>query len=72
MSYQVTVFFDGPRSSWAKKLDDNEIIFHERDVRWLWLARRLARQNIGNRGVCSYVIKSEGKLVEQVNGPGRL
>ncbi len=70
--YQVTVYFDGPRSSWANKLDESEIIFHEREVRWLWLARRLARQNIGNRGVCSYVISNEHGIVEQVNGTGRL
>lgn len=72
MSYQVTVFFDGPRSSWADKLDEKEIIHHERDVQWLWLARKVARSKLGNMGNCSYVIKSEGKLVEQVNGPGRL
>lgn len=65
MKYRVTVFFDGPRSVWADRLDDCEIIFTTR-APWLWLARALARGNAGNTGRCAYAIDVDGVVVEEV------
>lgn len=65
MKYEVTVFFDGPRSQWTETLHPDEIIFHCK-LPWLWLARSCARSHIGNTGRCAYVIKSGDRTVEEL------
>ncbi len=65
MSYQVAVYFDGPRSQWSEQLHASEIIYLE-EVPWLWLARLHARANLGNTGRCAYVITRDGKQIEHV------
>lgn len=64
MRYRVAVYFDGPRSQWGEQLHPEEIIY-QCDVPWLWLARTLAKGNVGNTGRCSYVINSGERIVEQ-------
>jgi hypothetical protein len=59
------VYFDGPRSQWSEKLHQSEVTFLG-EAPWLWLARSIARQNIGNTGRCAYVITANGEVIEHV------
>jgi hypothetical protein len=66
VKYQVAVYFDGPRSQWSERLHDSEVIYLA-EVPWLWLARFLARSNMGNTNRCAYAIAADGKTIEQRN-----
>jgi hypothetical protein len=66
MTYQVAVYFDGPRSRWSKRLHESEVIYLT-EVPWLWLARYLGRANCGNTGRASYVITRGEEIIENTN-----
>jgi hypothetical protein len=59
------VYFAGPRSRWEQSVNENEVIF-KAEAPWLWLARVLARGNVGNTDRCGYAIEADGKLIEHV------
>lgn len=68
MRYTVTVFFDGPRSSFSQKLHPSEAVYTA-SVPWLWLARAIARGQLGNTGRLGYVIKDGEKTIDEVRAP---
>ena len=67
--YRVSVYYTNGVTAWQGKLDDGEVVY-QTVVRWLWLARWIARNNLGNCGNLAYVIHDQGRLVEE--GPGQL
>jgi len=64
VKYQIAVYFNGPRSQWSEKLHESEVIYLD-EAPFLWLARYLARANLGNTGRCAYVITSTTGYSEQ-------
>lgn len=65
MRFEAIVYFAGPKTIWAEKIDETEIIarFH---APWLWLARLQARGALGNTGRCGYAILRDGTVAEEV------
>ena len=64
MRYTVAVFFDGPRCGWGERLDPTEIVYTA-PAPWLWLARVIARGNLGNTGRLAYAITEGEKTIEE-------
>lgn len=64
MSYRVSVYFTRGITGWQGKLDEREVTYRA-DVRWLWLAKRLAASNLGNQGNLAYVIHDENDIVAE-------
>ena len=62
--YRVVVYYEGPKSSFSGKIDENEIVF-ERDTLWLWHARMMAKVQSGNTGRCGYAIMRGAKVIEK-------
>jgi hypothetical protein len=60
------VYFAGPKTRWAGKVDECEIIARTPDVRWRWLARaqllNIHRQLDPSR--CGYVLLDGDRAVE--------
>jgi hypothetical protein len=71
VKYQVAVYFDGPRSRWAEKLHPDECVYLGH-APWLWLARLIARSNLGHTGRCSYAITVDGKTVDKFIAPNQV
>lgn len=57
MTFEVIVYFAGPRSVWSGKPDPREVIAR-RSARWLWLAHARAQAVLAaaDSGRCGYVI----------------
>lgn len=64
MKYRVIVYFAGPKTTWAKKIDPSEVIF-DAVVPWLWAARKQALDHVGNTGRCGYKIFQGERVVEE-------
>lgn len=65
--YKVVVYFASPRTKWAGKIHDEDVIAGYR-YRRLWLARWIARSVINNLNAkrCGYAIFRGTELVESV------
>ena len=65
--YEGVVFFYGPLTKFARKVDKREIIARTREVPFIWLARMQARavhrQLDPQR--CGWAVLRDGKAVEQ-------
>lgn len=68
MKYCVSVYYAHGATAWQRSLDEKEVIY-QMAAKWLWLARCLARSNLGNCGNTAYVIHSCNRIVEE--GPGQ-
>lgn len=62
--YRVSVYFASGISAWQGKLDDRDVVFRT-VTPWLWLARWIARTNLGNCGRLAYVIDTETGVVAE-------
>lgn len=62
--YRVSVYWAHGKSAWAGELDPQEITYQV-TVRWRWVARRLARGQLGNRNALAFVIHSADGVVEE-------
>jgi len=69
--YRVSVYFARGISSWQEKLDDRDVVFRTHTP-WRWLARWIARGNLGNCGRLAYVIDTtDGVIDEYVPEPAQ-
>lgn len=70
MFYGV-LYFAGPRSRWAERVDESEIIARTAEVPWRWLARRallsLFRQMDSTR--VGFALMHGDRCVEQYDPP---
>ncbi len=67
MRYRIVVYLQRPRALWEDRIDENDVTF-EMFVPWLWLARYVARGNVGNTNRCGYQIFVGEKLIERQDG----
>lgn len=67
MSYEAIVYFASPRTRWARKIQEEDVIMR-RSCRWLWHARSLARDLHAflDPAKCGWVVVKDGQEVEHV------
>jgi hypothetical protein len=62
--YRVSVYFAAGISGWQGSLDERDVVFRT-VTPWLWLARWVARANLGNCARLAYVIDSASGVVAE-------
>lgn len=64
---EAVVYFAGPRSVWADKPDETEVIARF-PSRWVWLAhsRALSLHRQLNSGRCGYFVARDGEMIVHV------
>jgi hypothetical protein len=69
-SLRIVVYYEGPKSSWANKVDESEVIMDmEVQVQHLYQAQALALGSLGNTGRCGYVIIEGDQIVDKMAAP---
>lgn len=65
--YKVLIYFASPRTKWAGKIHDDDVISGYR-YRWLFVARWVARSVMSNLNAqrCGYAIFRGSELIESV------
>lgn len=70
MTYEGIIYFAGPRSRWAGKVDSQEIIARF-PARWRWAVLALTLQTFArlDQRRCGYVILRDGEPIEHYDPP---
>jgi len=65
--YEAVVYFSSPRTQWAQKVQDEDVIFR-RAYPWRWLARVTARSTHRNLDAtrCGYAVLNNGRPLEHI------
>lgn len=67
MSFQGVIYFNGPKTQWSGRIDEEEIIAQV-SSRYHWFARWLTRSAYGNLDPsrCGYAVLKDGATLEHV------